>query len=276
MCIRDRPRSDSGRILKAQRDRPHLRKGQSQGSGENPVRDQCGSPAQCTRLLRQHAAASDRALSEMDTVTRVEGAGSLRRRRSTVHDIDLAASTEDPEATAEGFSKLREIALISERGRAKVVGRTQSGINVDLRLSAPASFGNMLQHLTGSAEHNVALRGYARSLGMSISEYALSEEEGRNEEEGGRQYSYPTEEEVYEHLGMPCIPPELREGQGELEAAREGRLQLTLPFPQFRRYTGHSQVFVHFLLRGVGVLPPPLFFCLLYTSPSPRDRTRSR
>ena len=164
------------------------------------------------------------ALSEMDTVTRVEGAGSLRRRRSTVHDIDLAASTEDPEATAEGFSKLREIALISERGRAKVVGRTQSGINVDLRLSAPASFGNMLQHLTGSAEHNVALRGYARSLGMSISEYALSEEEGRNEEEGGRQYSYPTEEEVYEHLGMPCIPPELREGQGELEAAREGRL----------------------------------------------------
>src|SRR5680860_1208190 len=134
------------------------------------------------------------------------------------------SSLDELRAAAEGFSKLREIALISERGRAKVVGRTQSGINVDLRLSAPASFGNMLQHLTGSAEHNVALRGYARSLGMSISEYALSEEEGRNEEEGRRQYSYPTEEEVYEHLGMPCIPPELREGQGELEAAQEGRL----------------------------------------------------
>lgn len=196
--------------------------GMGSKSEENILEALSAKEAQSERyLLGEIEPLADRLLANLrglEGVSRAEHAGSLRRRRSTVHDIDLAAATTDPETTARGFSQLKEMARISERGETKVVARTQSGIGVDLRLSEPASFGNMLQHLTGSAEHNVALRGYAQDRGISVSEYALLEEQS------GRRYSYETEEEVYRHLGMPYIPPELREAQGELEAAREGRL----------------------------------------------------
>lgn len=153
------------------------------------------------------------ALRQMPAVVLADTAGSLRRRRSTVKDIDLVVGATRPEEAMDAFSALPEIASVEQRGSTKLVGVTHTGMAVDLRVVNPSAYGNLLQHATGSAGHNVALRSYAQRRGLKVSEYGVEDENDRSV------FTAPTEQEVYEHLGLQWIPPELREDRGEIEAA---------------------------------------------------------
>jgi DNA polymerase (family 10) len=159
------------------------------------------------RTLREHPAAE-----------RVEVAGSARRWAETCKDIDLIATAEEPQALAEHLVASPLIAAAGKPGPNGVRAQTQNGISVDLRIVAPEAFGNLLQHFTGSQAHNVQLREDAVGRGLSVSEHGITEVES------GEVELCATEEAVYERLGYAYIEPELREGRGELKAAREGGL----------------------------------------------------
>jgi DNA polymerase (family 10) len=175
-----------------------------------------------TRLLLSKALAiADpiaAALREHPACERVEIAGSARRMAETVKDIDLIATSTDPEALSSAFCELPLIAEASRSGTAGARAVTHNGIAVDLRIVEPAAFGNLLQHLTGSKQHNEALRTDAVKRGLHVSEYGVLDDAD------GVTRKCATEEEVYELLGMDWIPPELRENRGELQAAREHNL----------------------------------------------------
>jgi DNA polymerase (family 10) len=162
------------------------------------------------------------ALRELPEAERVEVAGSARRMAETCKDIDLIATASDPDALAEA---LRSHPLAAQVGRSGDAGArivTHQGISVDLRISSPGAYGNLLQHFTGSAEHNVQLRERALAMGLSVSEHGIAAvEEGKRT---GEPETFATEEEVYERLGLAYVEPELREGRGELAAAAEGSL----------------------------------------------------
>lgn len=162
------------------------------------------------------------ALRALPTVTAADFAGSLRRLRPTVRDIDLVVGSHDPESVMDAFSMLPELARIEERGDTKMVAATHTGLGVDLRVVPPESYGNLLQHFTGSADHNVALRGHAQRRGYKICEYHVQHLES------GRLITCATEAEVYGVVGLAYIPPELRENQGEIEAAANGELPVLI------------------------------------------------
>ena len=158
------------------------------------------------------------ALREQPGAERVEIAGSARRWVDTCKDIDLVATASDPRALADAFCALPLIAEANSPGDAGARAVTHNGIAVDLRIVAPENFGNLLQHLTGSKQHNEALRTAAVKSGFHVSEYGVTEDATETT------HACATEEEVYELLGMDWIPPELRENRGELDAARGHRL----------------------------------------------------
>jgi DNA polymerase (family X) len=148
----------------------------------------------------------------------VEVAGSARRRTETCHDIDLIATASDPASLAE---TLLDHPLAAARGSGGESGAritTHNGVAVDLRIVAPDAYGNLLQHFTGSAEHNVELRERALAMGLSVSEHGITDTES------GEVARYTTEAEVYGRLGLAYIEPELREANGEIAAAAAGRL----------------------------------------------------
>ncbi len=147
---------------------------------------------------------------------KVTAAGSLRRMKATIGDIDLLASSYQPEEVIEAFTHLPQVAEVSMKGPTKSTVFLHSGLQVDLRVLPPERYGSLLQYFTGSKEHNVALRGLALDMGLSLSEYGFK----RGEEE----ILCPEEEDVYHILGLEWIPPELRENRGEIEAAKEKRL----------------------------------------------------
>jgi len=157
-------------------------------------------------------------LREHPAADRVEVAGSARRWTETCKDIDLIATAEDPTALAEHLIANPLIAAAGTPGANGVRAMTQNGISVDLRIVAPEAFGNLLQHFTGSQAHNVQLREEAVARGLSVSEHGITEVES------GETELCATEEAVYERLGYAYVEPELREGRGELKAAREGNL----------------------------------------------------
>jgi DNA polymerase (family 10) len=159
------------------------------------------------RTLREHPAAD-----------RVEVAGSVRRWAETCKDIDLIATAEEPTALAEHLVASPLIAAAGKPGPNGVRAQTQNGISVDLRIVAPEAFGNLLQHFTGSQAHNVQLREEAVKRGLSVSEHGITEVES------GEVELCAGEEAVYERLGYAYVVPELREGRGELKAARAGEL----------------------------------------------------
>jgi DNA polymerase (family 10) len=159
-----------------------------------------------------------RALREHPAADRVEVAGSARRWAETCKDIDLIATATEPQALAEHFAASPLIASAGTPGPNGVRAQTQNGISVDLRIVAPEAFGNLLQHFTGSQAHNVQLREEAVARGLSVSEHGITEVES------GEVDLCAGEEEVYKRLGYAYIEPELREGRGELKAAREGKL----------------------------------------------------
>ena len=168
------------------------------------------------------------ALRAMPQVVAADYGGSLRRRRSTVRDIDLVVASAEPGAVMDAFSARPEPAHIEERGETKLTAVTHTELNVDLRVVPPPSYGNLLQHFTGSAEHNVALRAYAQRRGYKICEYNVEHVAS------GRRITCTTEAEVYELVGLHYIPPELRENQGEIEASEKGLLPRLIELPDVR------------------------------------------
>ncbi len=164
--------------------------------------------------LRAHAAE----LAAHPAALQVSIAGSARRYRETVRDLDLIATATDAEALLDAFCTAAWAVEVAAKGPTKATVVAQDGLRIDLRVVPPESYGNLLQHFTGSKEHNVALREAAVRRGLSVSEYGITEAES------GEVHAFATEEEVYAFLGYEWIPPELRENCGELEAARDGGL----------------------------------------------------
>jgi DNA polymerase (family X) len=163
--------------------------------------------ARAVAELREHPAAE-----------RVSEAGSVRRRCETVHDLDIIATANDPAALTTHFAALPWVAEVLARGSSKTTVVSHDGLRFDLRVVPPESYGSLLQHFTGSAAHNVALREDAVRHKLSVSEY------GVENTETGEVFHTASEEELYEHLGYQWIPPELRENRGELTAARNAGL----------------------------------------------------
>ena len=158
------------------------------------------------------------ALRAHPAAVRVELAGSARRMTESVRDLDVIATASDPGALARAAASLELVESASTPGENAVRLRTHSGVAVDLRIVEPDQFGNLLQHLTGSKQHNMALREYAVRRGLHVSEYGVLDDST------GETHRCATEEEVYALLGMAYIEPELREDRGELEAALDGEL----------------------------------------------------
>jgi DNA polymerase (family X) len=149
-------------------------------------------------------------------IERVEIAGSIRRRKETVGDADLLATTRAPEDAIARFVALPQVARVLGRGDTKASVTVGDGLQVDLRVVPAESFGAALLYFTGSKAHNVALRQLALKRKWKLNEYGLFRDTRRI---AGR-----TEEEIYARLGLACVPPELREDQGEIDAAARGDL----------------------------------------------------
>jgi DNA polymerase (family 10) len=159
-----------------------------------------------------------RALRDHPAANRVEVAGSARRWAETCKDIDIIATAEEPTLLSEHLAAHPLIAAAGTAGPNGIRAQTHNGVSVDLRIVAPAAFGNLLQHFTGSKAHNVQLREEAVGRGLSVSEHGIIQKES------GVVDLCETEAGVYDRLGYAYIEPELREGRGELKAAREGKL----------------------------------------------------
>ena len=169
-----------------------------------------------TALPKLRAIAAE--LADHPAALQVSIAGSARRYRETVRDLDLIATASDAEALLTAFCTASWVVEVAAKGGTKATVVAQDGLRFDLRVVPPESYGNLLQHFTGSKDHNVALREAAVRRGLSVSEYGIAEVES------GEVHAFASEEEVYRFLGYDWIPPELRENCGELEAARDGEL----------------------------------------------------
>jgi DNA polymerase (family 10) len=169
------------------------------------------------QVLRDHPASNE-----------VSEAGSVRRRTETVRDLDIIATAGDPAALTDYFASLHWVAEVEAKGKTKATVVSHDGLRFDLRVVPPDAYGNLLQHFTGSKAHNVALREDAVRRGLSVSEY------GVKDVESGEVFTSRSEEELYERLGYRWIPPELREGHGELEAARKRELPILVEVSDLR------------------------------------------
>jgi DNA polymerase (family X) len=168
-------------------------------------------------VLREHPAADQ-----------VSEAGSVRRLKEQVRDLDIIATARDPAALTDYLTKLAWVQEVAAKGNTKAVVVSSDGLRFDLRVVPPESYGNLLQHFTGSKQHNVALREDAVRRKLSVSEY------GVQDTKSGEVFTDRTEQTLYERLGYAWIPPELRENMGELEAAREGRLPRLVELSEIR------------------------------------------
>jgi DNA polymerase (family X) len=172
-------------------------------------------------LLGRVLPAVERAVEELrehPAAERVSEAGSVRRRCETVRDLDIIATASDPAALTTHFAALPWVAEVVARGSTKATVVSHDGLRFDLRVVPPESYGNLLQHFTGSKAHNVALREEAVGRKLSVSEYGVTNVET------GDVFTATDEEQLYAFLGYAWIPPELRENRGELVAARNGSL----------------------------------------------------
>jgi DNA polymerase (family 10) len=150
-------------------------------------------------------------LASHPAAVRVEVAGGVRRLADSVKDLDIVAAATDPAALAAALADIDLIESAGNSGPNAARARTHSGVSIDLRVVEPDQFGNLLQHFTGSKNHNMRLRERAVRKGLHVSEYGISDDAT------GETLRCATEEAVYERLGLPYIPPELREDRGELE-----------------------------------------------------------
>lgn len=151
-----------------------------------------------------------------DHVDKIEIAGSLRRKKETIGDIDILVVSSAPENVMNAFTQMSNVVKVIEEGVQSSSVRLDSGIQVDMRIMEDKSFGSALQYFTGSKDHSIALREAAIRKGYKLNEYGLFEGDSRIASE--------TEESIYRKLSMQWIPPEMRENRGELGAARKGEL----------------------------------------------------
>jgi DNA polymerase (family 10) len=158
------------------------------------------------------------ALREHPAVERIDLAGSSRRRRETIGDLDVLVGSDDSTAVMDCFVTLEEVHDVMLRGDTKCSVHLESGLQVDLRVVRPESFGAALHYFTGSKMHNIAVRDRGKRKGLRINEYGIYRE-GSEDSLGGA-----TEEEIFAAVGLPWIPPEIRENRGEIEAAEAGQL----------------------------------------------------
>ncbi|MGH2704027.1 MAG: DNA polymerase/3'-5' exonuclease PolX [Actinomycetota bacterium] len=170
-------------------------------------------------------------------IERCSYAGSLRRMRETIGDLDLLAASAEPAAAMEAFSRLPQVARVAARGSTKSSVVTHDGVQVDLRVVAPDEWGAALQYFTGSKEHNVKVREHAVKHGFKLSEYGLFRVGRRGEaapSTDAERVAAETEEEVYSALGMQTPPPTLRENRGEVELALRGELPVLVEVSDLR------------------------------------------
>jgi DNA polymerase (family 10) len=151
-----------------------------------------------------------------DAVIDIEVCGSFRRKNATIGDLDIPVSTNKPSEVLDYFLKFPEIKEVLVVGDKKASVVLSNEIQVDLRVSTPQAYGSMLQYFTGSKQHNILLRNYALSMGMSLSEYGIKKD--------GKLKEFSDEKSFYNELGLSYIPPEIRNGDFEIEAAKEGKL----------------------------------------------------
>jgi len=155
-------------------------------------------------------------LREKVTSSKIEWAGSLRRMRENIGDIDLLATGPDKEKILQAFTRLSEVKEILASGETKASVIVEGGIQVDLRVVEEESYGAALQYFTGSKGHNIHLRGIAKAQGIKINEYGVFK--------GKKKIGGKEEKDIYQVLGMQWMEPELREDRGEIEASQENRL----------------------------------------------------
>jgi DNA polymerase (family 10) len=158
----------------------------------------------------------NRLLSELDTIDNIEVAGSVRRMKSTIGDIDLLVMSKNPDRVADFFTSMEDIREVLGKGKSKCSIVLKNDMQVDLRLIEKESYGAALLYFTGSKDHNIELRKIAIKEGYKLNEYGLFKNEER--------IAGKTENEVYQKLGMQWIAPELREHRGEIEAAQQHQL----------------------------------------------------
>jgi DNA polymerase (family 10) len=168
------------------------------------------------------------ALREHPAAVHVSEAGSVRRRKETFRDLDIIATATAPAELTMYFTQLPWVVEVAAHGDTKATVLSNEGLRFDLRVVPPESYGNLLQHFTGSKEHNVAMREDAVRRGLSISEYGVTTVET------GEVFKTEDEDALYDFLGYQAIPPELRENSGELEAARRGELPQLVELSQLR------------------------------------------
>jgi len=156
-------------------------------------------------------------LRSLPGVEQAETAGSLRRWKSTIGDLDLVAASRSPADVMAAFITLPQVLRVVAHGENKTSVELKDGLNIQLWVQPPERFGTLLQFVSGSKDHNVRLRELAQKKKLSLSEQAITDSEGLERR-------YAAEEEVYAALGLPWIPPELREDRGEIQAALAGRL----------------------------------------------------
>ncbi|GIX44107.1 MAG: DNA polymerase/3'-5' exonuclease PolX [Candidatus Sumerlaea sp.] len=193
-----------------------------------------------------YAEALDYALRIRDTLERlpaaiaVAPAGSLRRCKEIVRDLDFVVASETPEEVIQAFVTHNAVVRILSQGTTKASVLLQNGMQADLRVVDQESFAAALQYFTGSKEHNTTLRARARKMGYRLNEYGLFETPSLSSEDepadpsAGRRLSLASEEELYGALGLQYIEPELREDMGEIEAAEEGKLPTLVRFEDYR------------------------------------------
>ncbi len=182
--------------------------------GEGPVEPRRGLLGKGLPVVREVV----EALRAHPATIDVSEAGSTRRRRETFRDLDVIATATDPAALTAHFVALPWVLEVVAHGDTKATVIDRDGLRLDLRVVPPECYGDLLQHFTGSKDHNIALREDAQRRGLSISEYGVTVVET------GEVRTFRDEEALYAFLGYAFIPPELRESNGELEAARAGRL----------------------------------------------------
>jgi len=169
-------------------------------------------------------------LKKETDIKNINYAGSLKRMRETIGDIDILVTAKKDADIMDKFTSLSEVKDIVAKGDTKSSVILTNGLQVDLRLIDPESYGAALVYFTGSKQHNIAIREIAKKKNLKISEYGVFSIKGPKE----KKVAGKTEEEVYKSIGLPFIPPELRENSGEIEAARGGKLPKLITFSDYK------------------------------------------
>jgi len=173
-------------------------------------------------------------LEDLPQVERVEAAGSLRRGMETVGDLDFLVASSDPGPVMDWFTSMEGIAEVTAHGDTKSSVRFEDGMQADLRVVPSEQFFFALHHFTGSKDHNVRMRQKALSLGLSLSEWGLRPEEEKDSSRKAGPVEAHSEEDIFKALGLQYVPPALREGMGEVEAAERNELPKLLEYSDLK------------------------------------------